>query len=170
MAIVSAGKRLSMTYQDDDLAENSHTVDFPAATTLAQVQTYATAYAALLAPVSDCALKGYTVLEHFYDDTYPLAAAGSDVEDKGILKIRTQNNHIKSFSWPGIVESVLISTISPPGTYIDLANAAVAALVSALITGLSGTAPSNDRGEDFLSVVEAYKKNTKSLGSRQYRG
>lgn len=170
MAMVSEGKRLSMTYQDDDLAEATHTVDFPAATTPAAVATYANAYAALMDPLSDCVLKGYTVLERFYDDTYPLAAAGSDVEDKGVLKIRTQNNRIKTFSWPGIVESALLATISPPGVYIDLANAAVAALVAALITGLGGTAPSNDRGDDFLSVVEAYKKNTKSLESRQYRG
>lgn len=170
MAIVSEGKRLSMTYQDDDLAEATHTVDFPPATTMAAVQTYATAYAALLDPVTDCVLKGYTVLERFYDDTYPLATAGSDVEDKGILKIRTQNNRIKTFSWPGIVESVLLSTISPPGVYIDLANAAVAALVAALITGIAGTAPSNDRGEDFLSIVEAFKKNTASLAGRQFRG
>jgi hypothetical protein len=159
-----------MTYQDDDLAESAHTVDFPGATTMAAVLAYATAYAALLNPVTDCALKSYTVLESFYDDTYPLAAAGSDVEDKGVLKIRTQNNRLKTFSWPGIVESVLLSSISPPGTYIDLANAAVAALVAALITGVAGTAPSNDRGEDFLSVVEAFKKNTSSLASRQYRG
>jgi hypothetical protein len=170
MAIISGGKRLSMSYQDDDLAEAAHTVDFPPATTLAAVQAYATAYAALLDPLTDCALKGYTVLEHFYDDTYPLAAAGSDVEQKGMLKIRTQNNRVKTFSWPGIVENVLLATISPPGTYIDLANAAVAALVAALITGIAGTAPSNDRGDDFLSVVEAFKKNTKSLASRQYRG
>ncbi len=170
MAIVSAGKRLSMTYQDDDLAENAHTVDFPAAVTLAAVQAYATAYAALLDPVTDCALKGYTVLERFYDDTYPVAAAGSDVEDKGVIKIRTQNNRVKTFSWPGIIESVLLNTISPPGTYIDLANAAVAALVAALITGIAGTAPSNDRGEDFLSVVEAFKQNRSSLASRQFRG
>lgn len=170
MGIVSGGKRLSMQYQDDDLAEAAHTVDFPAATTLAAIQTYATAYAALLDPVTDCVLKGYTVLEHFFDDTYPLAVAGSDVEDKGILKIRTANNRVKTFSWPGIVETVLLNTISPPGVYIDLANAAVAALVSALITGIGGTAPSNDRGEDFLSVVEAFKKNTQSLASRQFRG
>lgn len=170
MAIVSAGKRLSMTYQDDDLAENAHTLDFPAAATLAAIQAYATAYAALVDPVSDCALKGYTVLERFYDDTYPLAAAGSDVEDKGVLKIRTQNNRIKTFTWPGIIESVLLNTISPPGTYIDLANVAVAALVSALITGIAGTQPSNNRGDDFRSVKEAYKKNTASLKSREYKG
>lgn len=170
MPIVSEGKRVSITFQDDDLSEATHTVDFPPATDLADVQAYASSYAALLDPLSDCVMKGYTVLERFYDDAYPVAPAGSDVEDKGVLKIRTQNNRVKTFSWPGIVESVLISSISPPGVYIDLANAAVAALVSALVTGIAGTAPSNDRGEDFLSVVEAYKKNTRSLESRQYRG
>jgi hypothetical protein len=159
-----------MDFQDDDLAQSAHTVDFPAATTMAAVLAYATAYAALIDPVTDCVLKSYSVIENFFDDTYPLAAAGSDVEDKGILKIRTQNNKVKTFSWPGVIEAVLLNTISPPGTYIDLANAAVSALVAALITGIAGTQPSNDRGEDFLSIVEAYKKNTKSQAARQYRG
>jgi hypothetical protein len=170
MAIVAGPIQLSLSYQDDDLAISRTTVPFPTGTTLAAVQTYATAYAALVAPVTDCALIGYSVNQEYYDDTYPVAAAGSDVEDKGVLVIRTVGNHLKSLSWPGIVESVLLNTISPPGTYIDLANVAVAALVSALITGIAGTQPSNNRGDDFRSVKEAYKKNTASLKSREYKG
>jgi hypothetical protein len=170
MAIVAGPIQLSLSYQDDDLAISRTTVPFPTGTTLAAVQTYATAYAALVAPVTDCALIGYSVNQEYYDDTYPVAAAGSDVEDKGVLVIRTVGNHLKSLSWPGIVESVLLNTISPPGTYIDLANVAVAALVSALITGIAGTQPSNNRGDDFRSVKEAYKKNTGSLKSREYKG
>jgi hypothetical protein len=170
MAIVPGPIQLSLSYQDDDLAISRTTVPFPTGTTLAAVQTYATAYAALVAPVTDCALIGYSVNQEYYDDTYPVAAAGSDVEDKGVLVIRTVGNHLKTLSWPGIIESVLLNTISPPGTYIDLANVAVAALISALITGIAGTQPSNTRGDDFRSVKEAYKKNTASLKSREYKG
>jgi hypothetical protein len=170
MAIVSGGSKLTMIYQDDDLATSRSSIDFPPATAPAAIQTYASAYAALLAPVSDCALKGYTITEDFYDNTYPAAAAGSDVEDKGVLVIRTQNNKTRQFNWPGVLESVLMNTISPPGTYIDLANVAVAALTSALITGIAGTQPSTDRGDDFLSIVQAFKQNRGSLKSREYRG
>lgn len=170
MAMVSGGVKLTLTYKDDDFALSKTSVDFPPGTTLADVQSYATSYAALIAPVTDCALEGYTVTEDFYDDTYPQPAAGSDVEDKGVLIIRTANNKTRQLTWPGVIESVLMNTISPPGTYINLANAAVAALVSALITGIAGVAPSNDRGDDFLSVKEAFKKNTGSLKSREYRG
>jgi hypothetical protein len=170
MAIVSGGSKLTMVYQDDDLATARSSIDFPPATVRDDIVAYASAYAALLAPVSDCALKGYTITEDFYDNTYPMAAAGSDVEDKGVLVIRTQNNKTRQFNWPGVLESVLMNTISPPGTYIDLANVAVAALISALITGIAGTAPSTDRGDDFLSVVQAFKQNRGSLKSREYRG
>lgn len=170
MAIVAGPIKLSLSYQDDDLTIARTSVDFPAGTTLAAVQTYASNYAALVAPVTDCALIGYNVNQEYYDDTYPVAAAGSDVEDKGILVIRTVGNHFKQMSWPGIIESVLLNTITPPGTFIDLANAAVAALVAALITGIGGTAPSNNRGDDLRSVKEAYKKNTSSQKSREYKG
>jgi len=170
MAMVAGKVQLSLTYQDDDLATSRTSVDFPAGTALADVQAYASAYAALVDPVTDCALIGYSVNQEYYDDTYPTAGAGSDVEDKGVLVIRTVGNAIKTMSWPGVLESVLVNTISPPGTYIDLANVAVAALVSALITGIAGTAPSNGRGDDLRSVKEAYKKNTSSLKSREYKG
>lgn len=170
MAMVAGKIQLSLTYQDDDLATSRTSVDFPAGTPLADVQAYAAAYAALVDPVTDCALIGYSVNQEYYDDTYPVAAAGSDVEDKGVLVIRTVGNAIKTMSWPGVLESVLVNTISPPGTYIDLSNVAVAALVSALITGIGGTAPTNGRGDDLRSVKEAYKKNTSSLKSREYKG
>jgi len=170
MAIVAGPISLSLTYQDDDLAIARTSVNFPLATTLAAVQTYATAYAALVAPVTNCALIGYNINQEYYDDTYPVAAAGSDVEDKGMLIIRTVANRIKTMSWPGIIESVLVNSISPPGTFIDLANVSVAALIGALVTGIAGTQPSNDRGDDFRTVKEAYKKNTASQKSREYKG
>lgn len=170
MAIVSGGSKLTLIYQDDDLATSRTSIDFPPATAAAAIQAYASAYAALVDPVTDCALKGYSITEDWYDDTYPTPAAGSDVEDKGVLVIRTQNNKTRQLSWPGVLESVLVNTISPPGTFIDLANVAVAALVSALITGVAGTAPSTDRGDDFLSVVQAFKQNRSSLKSREFKG
>jgi hypothetical protein len=170
MPMVSGGAKLTMIYQDDDLATSRSSVDFPPATALADIQAYATSYAALIAPVSDCALKGYTITEDFYDDAYPLAAAGSDVEDKGVFVIRTANNKTRQFTWPGILESVLMNTISPPGTYVNLANAAISALAAALITGIAGTAPSTDRGDDFLSIAQAFKQNRGSQKSREYRG
>ena len=173
MAIVAGKVQLSLSYQDDDLAIARTSVDFPAGTTLASVQTYATSYAALVAPLTDCALIGYSVNQEYYDDTYPVAAAGSDVEAKGVLILRTVGNSIKTMTWPGVLESVLVNSISPPGTFIDLANVAVSALVSALITGL-GTAPvvapSNGNGQDLRSIKEAYKKNTSSQKSREYKG
>lgn len=170
MAIVAGTKKVTFNFQDDDLATASTSVDFPAGTAIASILTFAASYAALIKSVSDCALLGYNVTEEFYDDSYPVAAAGSDVEDKGVVTFRTANNGSKTFSWPGVLESILLNTITPPGTFIDLANVDVAALIAAMTTGLSSIQPSNNRGDDIRTVKEAYKQNRGSQKSREYRG
>jgi hypothetical protein len=170
MAFVDGPISISFTFQDDDLAEASTSVKLPAGTTPAAAKTFASSYVALLGPVTDCSLISYNVNLEVYDDTYPTAALGSDVEDKGVLTIRTANNGTSTLSWPGVLESILVNTITPAGTYIDLQNVAVAALVTALVNGLSGTQPSSKNGADFRSVKEAYKQNRGSQKSRQYKG
>lgn len=170
MAFVNGPISISFTFIDDDLAQASTSVKLPAGTTLAAAQTFATSYVALLTPVTDCALTNYNITQEVYDDVYPVGAAGSDVEDKGVLTIRTANNGTSTLSWPGVLESILVNTITPAGTFIDLQNVAVAALVSALVNGLSGTQPSDRRGADFRSVKEAYKQNRGSQKSRQWKG
>lgn len=170
MAFVDGPITISFTFQDDDLAQASTSVKLPAATTPAAAKIFAGSYVALLAPVTDCALIAYNITQEVYDDTYPTAAAGSDVEDKGVLSIRTANNNTSTLTWPGVLESILINTITPAGTYIDLANVSVAALITALVNGLAGTQPSNRNGQDFRSVKEAYKQNRGSQKSRQYKG
>jgi hypothetical protein len=128
-----------------------------------------------MAGVSDCALQKYSVSGEVYDDTYPLGAPASDVEDKGVITIRTVDNNTSTLSWPGVKESLLVSNITPAGTFIDLTNVNVAAVVNAIINGLSAgvlgvVQPANKNGQDFLSVKEAYKQNRGSQKSRQYRG
>jgi hypothetical protein len=170
MAFVDGPISISFTFQDDDLAEASTSVKLPAGTTLAAAHTFAASYVNLLTPVTNCALISYDVTQQVYDDTYPVAAVGSDVENKGVLTIRTANNNTSTISWPGVLEAILINTITPSSTYIDLANVAVAALITALTNGLAGTQPSNRNGQDFRSVKEAYKQNRSSQKSRQYKG
>jgi hypothetical protein len=175
MAFTNGPKTITFTFQDDDLAQGSVSVKLPDTVSYDGAFAFAEDFVAMLTPLSDCALQKYTVSGEVFDDAYPQGAAGSDVEDKGVIVIRTANNGTSSFTWPGVKESVLLNTISPPGTYIDLANVNVAALLSALINGLAegilGTLqPSDRRGADFLSVKEAYKQNRGSLKSRQYKG
>lgn len=170
MAFVDGTISVSFQFQDDDLAQASTSVKLPVGTTLAAAKTFAASYVSLLTPVTDCALISYAVTQEVYDDTYPVAAPASDVENKGVLTIRTANNNTSTLSWPGVLESILVNSITPAGTYIDLANVAVAALVTALTNGLAGTQPSNRNGQDFRSVKEAYKQNRGSQKSRQYKG
>jgi hypothetical protein len=175
MAFVNGTIAVTFTFQDDDLATSSESVHLPSGTSIADAGAFATNYVALLTPVSNCALLKYNITQEVYDDTYPVAIAGSDVEDKGVLTIRTANNGTSKLTWPGVLESVLVNTITPPGTFINLQNAAVAALVNALINGVlvnvaTAVAPSSRNGNDFRSVKEAFKQNTSSQKSREYRG
>jgi len=170
MALVDGAISISFRFVDDDLAEGRTSVKLPAGTAYGDAITFASDYVNLLDAVSGCALQGYTVTQVVYDDTYPVGAAGSDVEDKGVLTIRTVGGGTSTLSWPGVLESILVSTITPAGTYINLSNTAVAALVAALVNGIDGTEPSDRRGADFLSVKEAYKQQRGSLQSREYRG
>jgi hypothetical protein len=170
MAFVDGTITISFEFVDDDLAEARTSVKLPEGTAYDDAITYASGYVTLIKAVSDCALTGYTVTQNVYDDAYPVGAAGSDVEDKGVLTIRTQGNGTSTLAWPGILESLLVNTITPAGTYINLANVAVAALIAALINGIGGIQPSDRRGFDFLSVKEGYKQQRGSLASREYRG
>lgn len=172
MAMVDGPISINYTFQDDDTATSTERVHVPAGTTLANAKTFAASYAALIQPVTDCAMRKYTISQEVYDDTYPLAAAGSDVEDKGVITFRTVGNGSATMTWPGILESLLVNSISRKGTYIDLANVAVAALVSALLTGLGSPAiaPSTRRGDDLVAVKDAYKQNRSSQASMGNKG
>ncbi len=172
MAMVDGALSIVYTFQDDDLATATERVHVPVGTTLAQAKAFATSYAALIQPLSNCAMRKYTISQEVYDDTYPLAAAGSDVEDKGVLNFRTVGNGSATMTWPGILESLLVNTISRKGVYIDLANVAVAALASALISGLGSPAiaPSTRRGDDLVTIKDAYKQNRASQASMGNRG
>jgi hypothetical protein len=175
MPFVNGPKTVSFSFIDDDLAQSSISIKLPDTVTLDAAYAFAADMVNLMTPVSDCALQKYSVSGEIYDDTYPQGAAGSDVEDKGVLTIRTVNNGTSTLSWPGVKETLLVSNISPPGTYINLTNVNVAALVSALVNGIAepllGTIqPSDRRGSDFLSIKEAYKQNRGSQKSRQYKG
>lgn len=174
MAYVDGPINISYNFQDDDLATASESIKLPPGTALADAHTYAQSYAALLRNVSDCALRTYIVSQSVYDDTYPVGAAGSDVEDKGVLTMRTANNGSMTITWPGIIESILVNTISRKGTYIDLTHALVApiiaALVSGLVTGLTTTQPSDRRGADIIGVKDAYKQNRSSQKSMGFKG
>lgn len=172
MAMADGPISIVYTFMDDDKATSTERVYVPVGTALADAKTFANSYAALIQPLSDCAMTKYNISQEVYDDTYPVAADGSDVEDKGVLTFRTVGNGSATMSWPGVLESILVNTISRKGTYIDLANVAVAALASALISGLGAPAiqPSSRRGDDLVSIKDAYKQNRSSQKSMGFKG
>jgi hypothetical protein len=134
--------------------------------------------ATLLDALSDAALKTSNALLVSYDDTFPVGAAGSDVEDKGVLLLTTDNNQPGSMAIPSILESKLVDTGLGQGIQINFSDGDVSAFVDAMTTGLDlnpfgigdtvrfGTS----RGENWSVVRDGYKQNRKSQKGRGRRG
>lgn len=174
MAYVKGPTAITYTFTDDDGASSRETVKLPTGTNVADVGAWASTYAAQVTAVSNAALTRYSITSEYYDDTFPVAAAGSDVENKGVFTFRTANNGSSSLTIPSILESVLIATGTRLSTYIDLANVLIAPVVAALVSGISVggnvIAPATNNGIDLRSVKDAYKQNRASQKSQGGRG
>lgn len=132
----------------------------------------------LLSPLMGAALRGISFGLGSYDDTYPVAAAGSDVENKGVWLMTAAGNVKADFATPDILETKLVSSGALTGIQIDFTDADVIAFNDALINGIDlnpfgvldvvqfGTS----RGELFVQIRDAYKQNRKSHKSRGGRG
>ena len=169
MAIVERNTQVTFTFVDDDLATSTETVNFGGAD-IEDVRAWGTTYITSIMALTGAALTRYSITQTYIDNTYPVAQAGSDVENKGLLKFRTANGGSAQITIPGILESVLVNTGTVKGVYLDLANTAVAAVVAALVTGIGGVAPIGGSGFDLASLLDAYKVNRASLKSRGRKG
>ena len=133
---------------------------------------------ALVSPLSDAALDGFSVRFAGYDDAYPEPVAGSDVEDKGVLLFNAEGNVPGTLALPSIKESVLVSSGIAAGILVDMTDTDVAAFVDAMTDGID-LSPfsimdtvrfSTSRGEVIERVRDFYKQNRASYKSRGRRG
>lgn len=174
MAYVQGPTSITYTFTDDDGASSRETVKLPLGVSAVNIGSWAATYAGEVTAVSNAALTRYSITSEYYDDTFPVAAPGSDVENKGVFTFRTANNGSSSLTIPSIIEAVLIATGTRLSTYIDLANVLIAPVVAALVSGINvgGTviAPATNNGIDLRSVKDAYKQNRSSQKSQGNRG
>ena len=172
----------SCTYKDDDGA-NSTVTWYAQLPTLNQwthdsAKAYLDEMIDLIAGIVDSAIVGFGFSLTGYDDTFPVATAGSDVEDKAVFIGRTDNNRPVSLSLPSVMESVLVTAGLEAGIQLDTTIQAVSDFIDALETGIDlnpfGFADvaraCSSRGENWNSVVDAYKQNRASFKSRRSRG
>lgn len=178
------GDVLTVTYTvvDDDGAKSTVTfyATLPSITswTSDSMERVATEMESLVSAISDGAILGVTMSLSGYDDAFPAATAGSDVENKGVFLLTAEGNQKASLAVPSIMESKLVSTGVLAGIQLDVSDGDVLAFVDALESGidlnpfgiLDTVTFGTSRGEAFQVVRDAYKQNRASFKSRGGRG
>jgi hypothetical protein len=179
MASIAQPYTITVQAVDDDGARSTHSINVPANTDPVAVTNYAEEYVALVAAVTDGGILSYTVSQTFYDNTYPAGAAGSDVENKGVLIVQTADNAKSVLALPSIKEAVLVASGVLTGIAIDTSLGPVAALIEALLSGIEvlnsasepvTVQPTDRRGFDFVALRDAYKQNRRSQKRQRRRG
>lgn len=150
------------TIQDAKGQKSTTTLPIPATTTPANALAAVKAFGPLIGAITGGALVNAGVTLSVDVGTisgFGAAAADSDVQEKGFFSFRSVTNFIKSFNVPTILETVF----SPGTKFIDQANTAIAALLTAVtdgvdVSGVGGTGTVSmvdSHGADLVTVEEA---------------
>lgn len=134
--------RITLHFRDDDGANSQHIINVPA-NDFAVAGFFATAYASLFPPLSNCALWKVTLSLRYLDTADPPAVSGSTINRRSVFVFGTEAGERLTSSLPGVGSGIVLE---PPDTYAGVGldttgNVAVAALVSAYTTGLGGVQP-----------------------------
>lgn len=168
----------TFVFVDDDNNEARVTVglhgDVAAAPDLPTMQRAVRELGAAIAAVSDSALVGVSLNFAGYDDTFPTASAGSEVERKALFVLRDASGYLASVEVPSIDQAKLESDMMS----VDLADTDVAALIDwlteeqdmTLFSLLGHVNVTNTKGVDVVSVLEAYQVHRGSRKQRSRRG
>jgi hypothetical protein len=179
MSLVWGDFRVTVQAIDDDKAKSTHSVFIPGDTNPTAALNFAEEYADLVAATLETAVTGVSLNRTAYDDEFPAGPAQSDVEDKGVLIVATADNARSALALPGIDETYLVDSGVEAGIAIDITAEPIAALITALIDGLTVpdeeatptlVQPRDSRGQDFVRLTAAYKQNRRSFKSKQRRG
>jgi hypothetical protein len=168
---------MTFTFVDDDGAKSTTTlyIDPNWAVDLTDLSTIAQEIATALEALSDAKLLSCVISMEGYDNVGELGATGSDVEDKGVFLMRTDDNFGASISVPSILETKLVDTGVTAGIQIDFTDDDVIAFKDILEDGGEVGVGElwevvDSRGQDIAAVVDGYKQNRASFKSRGRRG
>jgi len=112
------------------------------------------AFAPIVQSVSKATCISGDVLAHFGENSLITPAMGSDVRNIGAFLFTNGAGDYDGIRFPGFDIDLTLDSGAWAGISIDTDNASVAALVAALVAGLSGTEPCDAFGAD-LSALEA---------------
>lgn len=120
---------------------------------------------AAIQDLTECPLYGAGISVGYHETDPALRAGAGEAEVKGVFQFEDDNGEYTQITIPSILDTVLQAN----GRFIDPANAAVAALVTALITQ-AGTADVRSANNlPFLRLSGAWKQTRESSTSGQRR-
>ena len=145
-----ADSLLSVSVLGDALSKKKDNLVFlPSTLTLANVQTYLTAFAPLLDAITDGQIVGASIA---FGLTLPGGLKSGPVADSDArMAWRASFGNASRFKWGNYVPAIAASKRA--GGIVDPTDTDISAYLNAMITGLSTFQPTNGYGDDLTSFA-----------------
>jgi len=139
----------TITFTDESNKTSTTEIMLPAATTLAQAQTFMLALAQSVELLSDAQIRKVSVSAGYDPAGADLAVQGNTVEEKAQFALKTAAGKTAKFAVPAAKQAYRI----PTTRNVDLADPDIMALTTILTTGSGGVAPVDSNGSDLTQVL-----------------
>jgi hypothetical protein len=151
---------LSLTFKDLDTNTSQMQFLLPDTVVLDDVVAAIDgAFGALVSPLSDAVLVGYSLSRGGTDYAAPDAAETSDVERKGVFTFKADNGQVLRVSVPSIKNSLVINKTN----IINTGDTAVAAFIAFITGGILGVGqPVTNGGGSAAQLLKAEKTHVQS--------
>lgn len=149
MALVNMPGTVTYTLQDISGSKSNFQVQFPAATTVADVRTAAGALYLLLPDITTCAVLGYSISYPTFDDAAAAPDADSRVERKAVFQFRTAAGKTVSLALPGIEATAVLASGRVDEDITE---------VAAVVTNLLGAPWTDSNGSDLSALLGIYER------------
>lgn len=113
------------------------------------------ALAPIVQSVSTATCIGADIIAHLEENSLLTPETGSDVRNLGVFLFSDGSGNMEGIRFAGFDTSLTLSSGAWSGIAIDLDDTDVASLVSALVSGLSGTEPCDAFGADIATLEAA---------------
>jgi hypothetical protein len=148
---------LSFGLEDASGSQSKMQFHVPYATLASVALAGAATIAPLIAAVTDCAVISQSLTYSFTDPLHGAPVAGSRIEEKGVVIMRTSNGRTSQIAIPAVKDALLKDSGA-----IDRANADFAALLTAILDDSAVFCAAD--GSDLVSVDKAYQGFRRSTG------
>lgn len=149
--------RITFFFTDEDDATGETRISIPVAS-FDRAIDYGKQLAIFLNAVSSCALVKFHVVSKGYDsDLTAVASTPADLSQRGVFVYQTADSTLAVLKAVSLHPDLILATGPYADVGIDVAQLAVAALVSASIEGIEGVEPCDEWGADLVQLLAAYR-------------